>query len=386
MLAALVFVAVFIILISSYKIVAPAPGGGNQPAAAAIAIGQPAGEAPPVCTPGTVYTVDVSEAEARTGMLRCYTTDSVSGLQSAGPDAQKEGCTYAAPDVCAVRYCPPASYLREGSACIPMETCDPFIGGDACLRANVQNAMQVEQAANILASRLVADKAATRVHIDESEVSLAAQLSESGRAAVVAVIEATAEAFSNEHIDASAIRSLADTVRNADHAPRGPVAQISCQPKSLEPGMSVGVAYGCANSTKSSGTGFNTEGRLWGATEIAVPASMQNGGATYSLTCSDGETEVTASCDIEVRKPLVLVASQSADADGMPAIAWLTRGVHSCDFSSDNADVAYVLDGTPEESGVVALPPVEDATAVVLRCATAGGFLREARVTIEPIR
>jgi hypothetical protein len=156
----------------------------------------------------------------------------------------------------------------------------------------------------------------------------------------------------------------------------GPVAQISCQPKAVDPGMSVGVAFGCANSTVSEGSGFSTGGRLWGATEEKIPATLPSGTMIYVLTCSSGRESVSASCAVAVHKPLVLITSD--DSDGTSAVAWLTRGMQSCEIETDNPDLAEVFSGEIGESGAIAIPEVSEDTGVILRCTTYGGQVREA--------
>lgn len=156
----------------------------------------------------------------------------------------------------------------------------------------------------------------------------------------------------------------------------GPIAQISCQPKAVDPGMSVGVAFGCANSTASEGSGFSTGDRLWGITEEKIPATLPSGTMLYVLTCSNGRESVSASCAVAVHKPLMLITSDKSG--GSSAVAWLTRGMQSCTIVSDNPDLAETLSGEVGESGAIAIPEVSEDTGVTLKCSTYGGQIREA--------
>ena len=381
-LAALVFVAIFVLFISGYKIASQNASGQAASAAAAMQAHTD------VCRAGDVYTVNMASGSGNVQSLKCFIADPNNpAAVIPGPDSSRSECAQAISGKCAIRYCPPSSFVNESGECFVSATCDPSNGDNSCLRGSIQNASQPVQAANIIAAQLLADKGATTARAPGSSepLALATSLSESGRSAVTAIINQTAEAAAQQNLDAGAIRDVAQNIKAtaATQAPVGPVAQISCQPKIAESGMKVAIAFGCANSTQSSSNEFSTGGRLWGATEVRIEPNLPNGVMSYGLTCSDGSRTSVASCDVTVQKPFMLMSSQSGQS-GAVSLAWVTRGMDQCDLmATDNAGLNQQIENPLTQSGALSLTNVPNDTEVVLTCTTVGGEVKEAKTTIH---
>lgn len=367
-LAALVFVAIFVLFISGYKI-ASQPAGG-QSAAVASTIVQ---ALPSTCAGGDVHTVDMSSGAGAVNTAVCAT----------GSDSP--ACAAMDQTKCVVRYCPPASYVT-GSACFTLTACDPADNGDTCIRTALQNATQSVQVPNILAARLIDDKGETIAATPYGEQALKALLSESGRSAVASIIEATGDAAEESGYDAGLIRDVAHAILS-DPTPRessDPVAQISCQPKIAQSGMKIALAFGCANSVMSASEQFDTGGRLWGATEVRLDPGLPNGTMIYGLSCSDGRTAVSATCSVTVTKPFMLFTSKTGSTGS--ALAWVTRGMDLCEMNAiDNASITASFGNPVPQSGALVMPTVLADTDVVLTCTSVSGEIKEARTTIPAL-
>ena len=368
-LAALVFVAIFVLFISGYKIASQS--AGSQSAAVASARTYPTD-----CRAGEVYTVNMSSGEGRVQSRRCQ------GSDSASPE-----CVDATAGKCVIRYCPPSSYVTDEGTCFLMAACDPGSGSGACLRSTIQNATQPLQAANIIAAQLLNDKGVTDASAPGTSgaLALAEKLSENGRSAVGSVIDETADAATQNNFDATVIRDIARDIKSSGPVrppSSGPVAQLSCQPKIAQSGMKIAVAFGCANSVMSSSNEFNTSGRLWGATEVQLEPSLPNGTMTYGLNCSDGVRQVSASCSVTVSKPLMLLTSESS-AEGT-SFAWVTRGMDVCQLNAVNRPEISAQFANPlPQSGSLGIPAVQSDVDVMLTCTSVSGEIREIRTSVQ---
>ncbi len=368
-LAALVFVAIFVLFISGYKIASQT--SGTQSAAVASAIE----EKPTVCKGGEVYTVDMAIG---TGNIESVTCDGTSANE-------RPECVQGVPGKCVVRYCPPASFVTESGTCFVVNTCDPATDS-RCLTSALQNASQPVQAASIIAAQILDDRGMTDARTPgySGPIALADKLTDHGRANVALVINGTADAASANNLNAEAIRVVADNLSAGVPArsTSGPVAQISCQPKIAESGMKVGIAFGCANSTASVGGGFDTGGRLWGATEDELPQNLPNGTMIYSLTCSDSRKTASATCSVAVMKPFMLLTGEVSDA--VASVAWVTRGMDTCDIAApQNEELTASFENPVPQSGVLTIPSVITDTEIELSCTTVGGVVKQLTTTLR---
>ncbi len=378
-LAALVFVAIFVLFISGYKIASQS--AGEQAAAAASALKHAV-----TCAPGSVYTVDMQVGSGSITSASCFKPDSrePSGM-AASVDYGTAACNQANMSKCVVNYCPPSSYVTQSGTCFDVAVCD----NDSCLKAAIQNGSQPMQAANIIAARVLNDRGAKTIRSPGSSepLALADMLSESGRTFVGNVIEQTAQAAAANNFDEDAISEIADGIRDATPVgpASGPAAQISCQPKIAESGMKVGIAFGCANSVSSIGGGFSTGERLWGATEERIEPNLPNGTMTYELSCSDGIRSASASCSVAVMKPFMLLTSQSDET--ATSFAWVTRGMDVCELSAaDDTELSVQFQNPIPQGGALSVPTITKDTNVTLMCTTVGGTVKEVTTTIHAVR
>ncbi len=382
-LAALVFVAIFVLFISGYKIASQNAGAQSASAASAFT------HSNDTCTSGQVYTVDMGTGSGSVHALKCFVPDPHNrAAMVAGPDSDRPECMRGIEGKCAVRYCPPTSYITESGTCFVIGTCDPA-NGASCLQSTIQNASQSAQAANIIAAQLLTDRGETDAQATGSSghIALADHLSESGRAAVALIIDQTANAAAENNFDADAIRAIGRDL-NTVHVSRnenGPVAQISCQPKIAQSGMKVGIAFGCTNSVSSAGGGFSTGGLLWGATEDRIAENLPNGTMEYALTCSDGRRSASASCSVAVMKPFMLLSSQAVNMNA--SLAWVTRGMDQCDLSSPgNTELSARFENPVPQSGALTIPAITTDTEIALTCTSVSGTVSQMNTTVHPTR
>lgn len=379
-LAALVFVAIFVLFISGYKIASQSAQGQS---AAAASAGVFAAER---CTAGDLYTVHMESGAGSVQSLKCFIPDPGNPAVSIpGPDSDRPECSQGVQGKCAVRYCPPSSYVTESGTCFLVAECD--VSSDpSCLKSSIQNASQSVQAASIIAAQLLADKGETSAHVTGATgpIALAEKLSESGRAAVANVIDETADAASQNNLDSSALREISRDIKNGQSARSngGPSAQISCQPKVAEPGMKVAIAFGCANATLSEGGGFSTGGRLWGATEERILPELPNGTMVYGLGCTNGRETVSAVCTVAVMKPFMLLTSENGESGA--SLAWVTRGMDQCELSApgNTALSAEFLNPVPP-GGALLVSKVSGDVDVSLTCTTVSGVVKEVKTVIH---
>ena len=373
-LAALVFVAIFVLFISGYKIASQSGMGQSAAVAGALNGGH-------TCLGGELYTVNMSSGVGSVESLKCTMPDPRNpSVVIPGPDAARAECTEGVQGKCAVRYCPPDSYVNESGTCFVMTACDPTSEGNGCLNGSIQNATQAVQAASIIAAKLLDDKGDTdaRVQGMSEHLALAENLSKTGRSAVAGVINATADAAAEENLDAGVIRDVAKAIEKGSgiRTTARPLAQLSCQPKTAQAGMNVAIAFGCANSTRSSSNEFSTGGKLWGATQVRIDPTLPNGTMTYGLTCSDGARISTATCEVIVQKPLMLFSSQTGAA-GTVSLAWVTRAMDQCVLGAkDNAALTAQFENPIPQSGALTATGVKEDDSISLTCTTVAGEVK----------
>ncbi len=167
-----------------------------------------------------------------------------------------------------------------------------------------------------------------------------------------------------------------------------PTAQLSCQPLLADAGMTLAISYACSKGT-SVGTGFSTGGKLVGTTTAllaAPPAGINT--ASFSLTCTNQNQSSTASCEVQIAKPgIVLVANpQSVEQNGVATIGWVTAGMQKCTISSpDQTDFTARNASRTSVNGVASTSPITVETDILLKCTTVGGNIRQATTTISII-
>jgi len=170
-----------------------------------------------------------------------------------------------------------------------------------------------------------------------------------------------------------------------------PVAQLSCQPKVADAGMTLSLTWSCSAGV-STGAGFSTEGALSGATTTVVSSPPGNTNtATYGLTCSNEGRTGSAQCSVQVAKPgIVLIANPKQVASGKTsALGWVTASMQSCvisspdlpEFTSQNANNTSV-NGTALTPPLTAVNAATTTYGFLLHCITLGGGARDATTTV----
>ena len=163
-------------------------------------------------------------------------------------------------------------------------------------------------------------------------------------------------------------------------------AQISCQPQVADVGMTLSISYACSAGT-AIGSGFvaSTSPAGSATTTVATPPAGANI-ATYTLTCTNEGRTATASCNVQVAKPaIVLVANPKTVPSGeTSAIGWVTSGMQSCVISSpDLPSFTEQNKNATNVNGTVTTPALSSGATFVLKCTTIGGGMREASTTVS---
>lgn len=179
----------------------------------------------------------------------------------------------------------------------------------------------------------------------------------------------------------------------ANGANGAPTAQLACQPKVADAGMTIMLSYACTNATASSGSGFDTGNQLSGSTTtvIQVPSDGTNL-VNYTLTCtnSSGASPLSSSaqCAVQTGKPsIMLVATPEKVPSGQEAaLGWVTVGQQSCTIAdADYSDWTAQNAGNTSVAGTATTPPITHDTTVTLTCRTVGGATQQGSVNLKVI-
>lgn len=163
-------------------------------------------------------------------------------------------------------------------------------------------------------------------------------------------------------------------------------AQISCQPKVIDPGMTLAISFGCLNASSSSGEGFDTGGKLSGSvTKVAAAPPQGSNKAQYAVTCSGATGVAKAQCEVQVSKAaILLVADPNTVSSGETSvIGWITSGMDACtisspdlpEFTAQNASLTNV-------NGVARTPALTKTANFILRCTSVSGGASEQSVKV----
>lgn len=166
-----------------------------------------------------------------------------------------------------------------------------------------------------------------------------------------------------------------------------PKAQISCQPKIADVGMSVAISYACQNASTAGAKGFSNNGELSGSANAKVESpTIGSTSVTYSLTCSkDGQID-SAECTVNVNKPsIVLVGNPKNIKKGETSnIGWVTGAMESCVVSSPDLSVFTEQNkNNTSASGSAKTPALTQNAKFVLNCTTKAGGTKSAETTVE---
>ena len=163
-------------------------------------------------------------------------------------------------------------------------------------------------------------------------------------------------------------------------------AQLSCEPKVADVGMTLAISYSCSLGA-SSGSGFDTNGAQSGTSTATIANPQGNANtATYTLTCTNAGQTTTASCNVQVARPtIVLIANPASVESGKTsALGWVTSGMKSCVISSpDLSDFTSQNTNNTSVNGTAVTPPLSSTAVFVLNCNTAGGSTRQASTTVK---
>lgn len=169
-----------------------------------------------------------------------------------------------------------------------------------------------------------------------------------------------------------------------------PVAQLSCQPKVADSGMTISFSFACTNANASSGNGFDTVGALSGTSTAVVqqPADGSNT-VSYGLTCTKGSgasmLSSSAQCAVQTGKPsIMLVSTPERVQNGRQAnIGWVTSGQQSCVISNpDYTDWTAQNAANTSIAGAVTTPVITHDTTFTLTCKTVGGASQTSSVKL----
>jgi len=167
-----------------------------------------------------------------------------------------------------------------------------------------------------------------------------------------------------------------------------PTAQLTCQPKVVEAGMSVALSFSCGNATGSNGSGltFDTGNKTSGTTTVSVVNPPEDArGVTFGLACTNQNLAGRAECAVELVKPLIVLTTnpKNVTSGEMSRVGWVTSGMQSCvvsspqmpGFTTQNANNTSV-------NGTATTSSLSRDTTIVLTCQTIGGNTKAASTTI----
>ncbi len=167
-----------------------------------------------------------------------------------------------------------------------------------------------------------------------------------------------------------------------------PTAQMSCQPKVIDAGMSVAISYSCGNATGSTGTGpgFSTDNNTSGTstaqvTEVPDDATRVN----FALTCRNENLTARAECSVQIARPtIVLIANpRTVQAGESSRVGWVTSGMKSCEvWSPQMPGFSVANQSNTNINGTATTSPISRDTTVLLTCETIGGAEKEAYIDI----
>ncbi len=166
----------------------------------------------------------------------------------------------------------------------------------------------------------------------------------------------------------------------------GPKAELSCEPKVADVGMTLAITYGCSSGTASS-TSFKVTTQPGGSattTIVAPPAGTNT--ATYTLACTDNGKTTGAQCSVQVsRTNIILVANpKTVPANGTSLLSWLTTGMQSCIISSpDQADFTARNSSNTSVTGAATTSAIASSARFLLHCETLSGATKDATTTIQ---
>lgn len=161
-------------------------------------------------------------------------------------------------------------------------------------------------------------------------------------------------------------------------------AELSCAPRVADVGMTLAIAYSCAEGT-ASGSGFTASGSSGTTTATVAELPQGTNTATYALTCTQGAQTSGAQCSIQVARPsIILVANPGTIARGATSLlGWLTVGMKNCRISStdDPAFTAQNLSNT-SVNGTATTLASSNTKGYLLHCETLAGGVKDATISV----
>lgn len=169
-----------------------------------------------------------------------------------------------------------------------------------------------------------------------------------------------------------------------------PGAELTCEPKAVDEGMPVGIAWGCSNSTYATAVGFsvidsNNAVRLSGTTQVTANVAT----TTYSISCGSSIATTTAQCSIAVAKPTIVFVSvpDTVTVGQSSVLGWVTSTdtMKKCSLSSpDFSDFTQQRKDNTPISGTVRTPTFSKTGSFdfVLKCDTNNGGSKTATTTV----
>ena len=167
---------------------------------------------------------------------------------------------------------------------------------------------------------------------------------------------------------------------------QGPKAELSCEPKVADVGMTLAITYGCSSGVASSSS-FTVGSQPGGSATVTVaapPAGTNT--ATYTLACTDNGKTTGAQCSVQVaRNNIILVANpKTVPANGTSLLSWLTTGMESCVASSpDQADFTSRNSSNTSVTGAATTSPIATSARFQLDCKTLSGTNTQATTTVR---
>lgn len=164
-----------------------------------------------------------------------------------------------------------------------------------------------------------------------------------------------------------------------------PTAELSCQPKIADAGMTIALSFACANATDSTGYGFTTDNKTSGSTTTVLTPPASSTAANFALSCTNQNLSARAECTVQIARPsIILVANPRVVRSGEgTTIGWITTGMKSCVVSSAQLP-AFTTQNASNTSpnGMATISALTTDIDVQLSCTSLGGNVRTATTSV----
>jgi len=178
--------------------------------------------------------------------------------------------------------------------------------------------------------------------------------------------------------------------------PAALAAELSCAPRTQEVGAPIVISYACRGANTARSDGFDNGGKLGGSATSTAAFDIERPGSTshrFALTCAkDGQIK-TATCEVEVIEPSVVVVANPnpIQSGNTTRIGWLSSGMKSCTIKSgDGTTQANTFNelhkNAIQPNGAATTPALTQNLNVVVTCLSKNELTTKTATTTVEVR